>query len=156
MNRLKFVLIVVLGITLLWAEKVQVTSDSMKAIDLKKEIHFIGNAKVVQLQNWIHGDEIIVYFDENNVTKKYEAIGDVTFELKQKDASYKGSAQKVTYLPEKSQYILTGKAVIDDLINKRHVNGEEIVLDMTTGNVNVKSDGKKPVKFIFDMEKKSE
>jgi len=155
-KRLKFIFAIVLGITLLWAEKVQITSDNMKAMDLKKEIHFTGNAKVVQLENWIHGDEIIVYFDENNETKKYEAIGNVTFELKQKDAFYKGSAQKVTYYPENSQYILTGKAVIDDLVNKRHVNGDEIVLDMTTGNANVKGNRKKPVKFIFDMEKKSE
>ena len=145
-----------MGLTLLSAEKVQVTSDNMKANDLKKEIHFIGNAKVVQLDNWVHGDEIIVYFDENNETRMYEAIGDVTFELKQKNAFYKGSAQKVTYYPKKSEYILTGKAVIDDLVNKRHVNGDEIVLDMTTGNANVKGNRKKPVKFIFDLEKKGE
>jgi lipopolysaccharide export system protein LptA len=146
--------VVFLGLTLLFAEKVQITSDNMKANDLKKEIHFIGSAKVVQQKNWIHGDEIIVYFDENNETRMYEAVGDVTFELKQKDTFYKGSARKVTYYPKKSKYILTGKAVIDDLANKRHLNGDEIVLDMTTGNANVKGNRKKPVKFIFDMEKK--
>jgi lipopolysaccharide export system protein LptA len=141
---------------MLCAQKVQITSEKMKAMELKKEIHFIGDAKVVQLKNWIHGDEIIVYFDENNETKRYEAIGNVTFELQQKDALYKGSADKVTYDPKKSEYILTGKAVIDDLVNKRHVNGDEIVLDMRTGNADVKGNQKKPVKFIFDMEKKSE
>jgi len=140
----------------LWAEKVQITSDSMKAIDAKKEVHFIGNAKVSQLKDWIHANEIIVYFDENNETKKYIAKGKVTFELHQKEAIYKGKAKKVTYYPKKSEYILTGKAVIDDIVNKRHVNGDEIVLDMITGNANVKGNRKKPVKFIFDMEKKSE
>jgi len=49
-----------------------------------------------------------------------------------------------------------GKAIIDDLINKRHVNGDEITLDMTTGNANVKGSKKKPVKFIFDMQEKKE
>jgi lipopolysaccharide export system protein LptA len=140
----------------LWAEKVQITSDRMKAIDMKKEVHFIGNAKVSQLHDWIHGDEIIVYFDENNETKKYIAKGKVTFKLHQKEAIYKGKADKVTYYPKKSKYILTGKAVIDDLVNKRHVNGDEIVLDMRTGNADVKGNRKKPVKFIFDMEKKHE
>ena len=140
----------------LWGEKVQITSDRMKAIDKKKEIHFIGNAKVTQLHDWIHGNEIIIYFDENNETKKYVAKGKVTFELHQKEALYKGKADKVTYLPKKSEYILTGKAVIDDLINKRHVNGDEITLDMTTGNANVKGNRKKPVKFIFDVEGKGE
>jgi len=151
----KMILLMLLAVSL-WGEKVQITSDRMKAIDKKKEIHFIGNAKVTQLKDWIHGNEIIIYFDENNETKKYVAKGKVTFELHQKDALYKGKADKVTYFPKKSEYILTGKAVIDDLINKRHVNGDEIVLNTLTGDANVKGNRKKPVKFIFDMEKKSE
>jgi lipopolysaccharide export system protein LptA len=102
----------------------------------------------------LKGDEIIVYFNENNETKRYEAVGHVSFTIKQKNASYKGHAQKAVYLPLKSQYLLKGKAVIDDLVNKRHLAGEEIVLDMVTGNAEIKGDRKKPVKFIFDMEKK--
>ena len=136
----------------LFAEKVEVTSDSMKAEDLKKEVHFIGDVTVKQLKSWLHGDKVIVYFDENNETKMYEAIGSVTFEFQNEESFYKGSADKVTYYPSKSEYILIGKAVIDDLINKRHVNGDEITLDMITGNANVKGNKKKPVKFIFDME----
>ncbi len=137
----------------LFAEKVEITSDSMKAENLKKEVHFIGNVKVKQLKNWLHGDKIIVYFDENNQTKMYEATGEVTFEFQEEKGFYKGSADKVTYYPKKSQYILTGKAIIDDLLNKRHVNGDLITLDMITGNANVQGNKKKPVKFIFDMEK---
>lgn len=151
----KIILLMLLAVSL-WGEKVQITSDRMKAIDKKKEIHFIGNAKVTQLQDWIHGNEIIIYFDENNETKKYVAKGKVTFELHQKEALYKGKADKVTYFPKKSEYILTGKAVIDDLVNKRHVNGDEIVLNTVTGDANVKGNSKKPVKFIFDTEKKGE
>jgi len=138
----------------LFAQKVDITADNMKAEDMKKEVHFMGSAKVVQGKSRIYGDEIIVYFDENNETKKYEAIGLVTFEFIQEKSSYKGSADKVTYYPVKDQYILTGRAIIDDLVNKRHVNGDEIILDMKTGNANVKGSRKKPVKFIFDMKDK--
>ena len=138
----------------LFAEKVEITSDSMKAEDLKKKVHFIGNVTVKQLNNWLHGDKVIVYFNENNETDMYEAIGSVTFEFKKEKSFYKGSADKVIYYPTKSQYILTGKAVIDDLINKRHVNGDVITLDMITGNADVQGKKKKPVKFIFDMEEK--
>ena len=153
MNFLKIVLLVLFTGSL-FAQKVDITADNMMAEDLKKEVHFIGNAKVVQGKSWIHGDEIIVYFDENNETEKYEAIGLVTFEFIEEKSSYKGSADKVTYYPVKAQYILTGKAIIDDLLNKRHVNGDEITLDMTTGNANVKGSKNKPVKFIFDMKDK--
>ncbi len=153
MKLLKLLLFLVLSVTL-FAEKINVTSNSMTAEDLKKEVHFKDNAKAVQGDSWIHGDEIIVYFDENNQTKKYEAVGKVTFEFKEKTNHYKGSADKVTYYPVKSTYVLVGKANIDDLINKRHVNGDEITLDMTSGNANVKGSKKKPVKFIFDMKEK--
>jgi lipopolysaccharide export system protein LptA len=54
----------------------------------------------------------------------------------------------------KSLYILKGKAVIDDMVKKRHVDGDEIMLDMSTGSVDVQGSNKKPVKFIFDMEDK--
>ena len=153
MKLLKLLLFLVLSVTL-FADKINVTSNSMTAEDLKKEVHFIDNAKAVQGDSWIHGNEIIVYFDENNQTKKYEAVGKVTFEFKEKTNHYKGSADKVTYYPVKSTYVLVGKANIDDLINKRHVNGDEITLDMTSGNANVKGSKKKPVKFIFDMKEK--
>jgi len=153
LNFIKIVLFV-LFTGVLFAQKVNVTADNMKAENLKKEVHFMGNAKVVQGKSWIHADQIIVYFDENNQTKKYEAIGLVTFEFIQEKSSYKGSADNVTYLPLKDQYILRGKAIINDIINKRHANGDEIMLDMITGNANVKGSRKKPVKFIFDMKDK--
>ena len=153
---LRFILPLLGFSAMLFAQKVQVTSDTMKAYESKKEIHFIGNAKVTQLKDWIHSEEITVYFNESNETQKYVAKGNVTFELHQKNALYKGKADRVTYLPKKSKYILTGNAVIDDLINERHIDGNEIVLDMTTGNADVKGNYKKPVKVIFDMEKKGE
>ena len=153
MKFLKIVLWVLLTINI-YAEKVNVTSTTMTAEDLKKEVHFMGNAKVVQGKSWIHGDEIVVYFDENNETKKYEAIGKVTFEFDQEKNFYKGSADKVTYFPVESKYILTGHAIVDDIINKRHVNGDEIILDTVTGNANVKGSKNKPVKFIFNTKEK--
>ena len=137
----------------LFAEKVEITSDAMNAMNLQKEVHFIGNVKIKQLKNWLHGDKVIVYFDENNETNKYEAVGSVSFEFKKENSFYKGSAHKVIYYPAKSEYLLTGKAVIDDLINKRHVNGDEILLNVLSGNAKVRGNKKKPVKFIFDMEK---
>jgi lipopolysaccharide export system protein LptA len=138
----------------LYAEKINVTSTTMTAEDLKKEVHFMGDAKVVQGKSWIHGDEIIVYFDENNETKKYKAIGQVTFEVDQNTSFYKGSADTITYYPVESKYVLVGKAIVDDLINQRHVNGNEIILNMITGNANVKGSKNKPVKFIFNTKEK--
>ena len=145
---------------LLFAQKVEVTSDSMNAIDAKKEVHFIGNAKVKQLKDWIHADEIIVHLNEKNQANMYEAIGTVTFEFQNEKGHYIGSSNRVKYYPLKSLYVLTGKAKVKDLMNKRSAKGNEITVDMLTGNSQVKSKpkekGKKqaPVVFTFDSEKK--
>ena len=139
-----------------FAEKVEVTSTSMKAENLKKEVHFIGNAKVKKLNDWIHADKIIVYFNDKNETKMYKAIGKVTFEFKNENGHYKGMSDKVTYYPLKSFYVLNGKAKVDDVKNKRQVKGDEITLDMITGDSQVKGSKKKPVKFIFTTEESKE
>ncbi|MEA2049010.1 MAG: lipopolysaccharide transport periplasmic protein LptA [Campylobacterota bacterium] len=143
-----------LMIEALFAQKVEITSTSMRAENVKKEVHFIGDAKVKKLDDWLHADRVVVYFDENNETKMYEALGSVTFEFKSEAGHYTGSADKASYYPQKSFYVLSGDAVIDDRVNKSHVAGDEITLDMVTGNATVKSNKKKPVKFIIEMEDK--
>jgi lipopolysaccharide export system protein LptA len=136
------------------AEKVEITSDSMNAMDLKKEVHFIGNAKVKQLKDWIHAAKIIVHLNEQNQAKMYEAIGEVTFEFQNEKGHYIGSSNRVKYYPVKSLYVLMGKANVKDILNNRTAKGNEITVDMLTGNSKVKGSKKKPVKFTFDTEKK--
>jgi len=69
----------------------------MKAEDLKKEAHFIGDAKITKGSDWLHADTIIIYFVENNEVDRYEAISAVTFKMKTEKSSYTGSAEKVVY-----------------------------------------------------------
>jgi lipopolysaccharide export system protein LptA len=134
-----------------FAERVEITSDSMQAENLQKQIYFKGHVKIEQDKSWLSANQVIVYFDENNQTNKYEATGEVAFEFEEHQSHYKGSAKKVIHYPLKSQYILHGQVCIDDLQNARHIKGETITLDMLSGRADVKSNGKKPVKFIFDM-----
>ncbi len=138
----------------LFAEKVEITSTAMEAEELKKEVHFIGNAKIKKGHDWIHADRVIVYFDDNNETRKYEAMGSVQFEFKKDEKHFKGSADKVEYNIQKSLYVLIGKAVLDDLVKKSRLNGDKITLDMSTGSVDVKGNRQKPAKFIFEMKDK--
>jgi len=136
------------------AEKVEITSDSMNAVDLNKEVHFIGNAKVKQLKDWIHADKIIVHLDKENKAKMYEAIGKVTFEFQNEKGHYLGSSDAVKYYPLTSIYVLKGKAKINDILNKRTAKGDEITVNMLTGSSKVIGSKKKPVKFTFDSAKK--
>jgi len=136
----------------LYAEKVEIVSDNMYAQDMKKEVEFIGNVKIRQLENSIFADKVRVYFNDRNETDKYEAQGSVEFEFKDKKNHYKGMAEKVIYLPAKSKYKLIGKAEIEDIANSRHIKANKIVLDMMQGDAKVYGSKKKPVKFIFEME----
>jgi len=137
-----------------YAQSVDISSTQMEANQSSKTISFLGNAKVVQDDSWIFADKIIVYFDENNQTKSYNAIGNVKFELIKDNSHYKGYAKELIYKPLKQQYTIKGNANINDVVNKRVIKGDSITLDMTTGNAKVKGSSKKPVKFIFEMENK--
>lgn len=141
-------------ITLAYTQKVDITSTQMEANATKKEIVFLGSAKITQGDSWIVADRIVVYFNDDNKTKSYNAKGSVKFEFIQKKSHYKGRAKEVLYIPIKQKYIIKGNAVIDDIANKREIKGNEIVLDMATGNANVKGSRRRPVKFIFEVESK--
>lgn len=149
--KLFYILFFLFSTLFIFAEKVEVESDAMHTESVKKEVHFVGNAKVKKEQDWIHADTIIVTFNENNETKKYKAIGKVNFEFKNEKAHYIGKANTAEYFPLKSLYILTGKAKVDDLLNKRSVKGDKITVDMIAGDSKVEGSEKKPVKFIFEM-----
>ncbi|HHO42223.1 MAG TPA: lipopolysaccharide transport periplasmic protein LptA [Epsilonproteobacteria bacterium] len=148
-----FWLSVLFLVVFVFADKIEVTAEQMEAYEETKEIHFIGNVKIKQNKSWLDADKVIVFFDENNETKEYQALGDVKFEVKEPNRHFKGKAQKVQYFPLISRYHLYEQATIDDLINKRHLAGTEIMLDMTTGRSTVKGKKNKPVRFIFDIQK---
>ncbi len=136
---------------LIYAQKVQITSESFYAKDAEKQVHFINDVLVKQGKSWIHSDKVIVYFDDNNQTIQYDAIGNATYEVYKEKNHYKGHSDKVTYYPETSVYMFTGDAVIDDISNNRQINGNIVVVNAITGDADVKSTSKTPVKFIFDI-----
>jgi len=153
MNFFKTLLFICLTSTL-FAERLEIASVSMKAMDSNNEIHLIGNVKIKEADSWLHGDEVIVYFNENNKTNKYEAVGSVKFKVKKEENNYKGSANKVIYYPLTSKYILTGKAIVHDLANKRDLAGDEITINVETGIVHVKGSEKRPIILILETEEK--
>ena len=134
-----------------WAEEVEITASVVKAENIKKEVHFSGNVKIKKMDDSIFADEVIVYFNENNQTNKYEAKGKVKFTFKTKTAFYKGIANRVIYYPLSSIYILEGKAHLKDEMTSNSLDGENIKLNMLTGKITIKGTKSKPVKFTFDI-----
>ena len=157
---MKKILILLILPFFLFAEKVEVTSKNFYAKDSENQAHFIDDVLVKQGQSWIHSDKLIVYFNDNNETIQYDAIGNVTFEIFKEnvpgsiDGHYKGSAEKVSYYPKTSKYLMAGNAIVNDLLKNRNIKGNTIVVNTLTGYSSVKGNSKKPIKFIFDTEKK--
>ena len=140
--------------SLVYAEKVEVTAKNFYAKDYDNQAHFIDDVLVKQDKSWIHSDRLIVYFNDDNETIQYDAVGRATFEIFKEQSHYKGKANKVTYYPKTSEYLFAGDAIINDLVKDRQIKGETIVIESVSGNAVVKGNSKKPIKFIFDTEKK--
>jgi lipopolysaccharide export system protein LptA len=151
--------ILLTAVTVVYAEQVEVTSEEMKAYNLKKEVHFIGDANVTQGKSWIYADRIVVYLDENNTAKKYVAEGNVRFKAEKNGGLYSGKADTISYDPVRFIYVLQGHASVRDLVNARMLEGAKVVLDMRTSRAEVKGSKEKgkrpvPVKFIFETDEK--
>lgn len=146
-------ILIFLGIsTQLYSSKIEVTANSVTASNNSKEVRFVGNVLIKQdSKNWMRANEAIVYFDDQNQTKLYEARGNSSFEINNQKAHYKGRASIMKHWPNELKYQLSGNATTDDLLNKRHLSGDLINVDMKSGNASVISQTNKPVKFIFNI-----
>jgi lipopolysaccharide export system protein LptA len=151
----KFLLLSIFA-TSLFAQKIEVTADSVEASGTKKEVKFKGNVHIWQDEhNWIRANEAILFFDDLNQTRLYEARGNATFEIQDLKGHYKGSCQVFRHWPFESKYLMEGNAMVDDISNKRHLAGDIINVDTKNGNAGIKSNTKKPVKLIFQLDQKS-
>ena len=136
MQVIKIILFFILTQTLI-AGRLEVNADLIEAEG--KEVHFIGNAKLKMDDSWLNAYRVNVYLDENNETKMYEAEGFVKFLFKDKKHYFKGRANEVIYNLSSYQYILRGKALIEDndFLIKKTISGDEISINLFTGRVKV-------------------
>jgi lipopolysaccharide export system protein LptA len=134
------------------AEEVDIKANHFYADDITKLAYFEGDATITQGKNSFHAVKVIVYFNSNRKAIKYEATGEVQFDLIEKEIHYKGKADKITYAPNDSKYYFVGDVVLNDLTNNRKIVAEEILLDLKTGLADIKGSNNQPVHFRFEIE----
>ncbi|SFV67535.1 OstA family organic solvent tolerance protein [hydrothermal vent metagenome] len=137
---------------LLNADIVDITADHFHADDITKVAYFEGNARIKQGKNKFLSSKIVVHFNKKRKATKYEALGNVEFDLTESGIHYVGSAQKITYSPNNSKYYFSGDVILKDLTNNRKISAQRISLDLKTGLADIKGAKKKPVHFIFEIE----
>ena len=149
MRYLKFVLFATIIAN---ASNLEITSDDFFYKDGDNKAIFSGHVVAKEQENLIKSRKLIVYLDKDSEAEKYDAIGNVYFEIVNPKKDINGTCNKLTYLPNEDKYILVGKVIIEDRRNKRKVFGDEVIVDNKQGAsyANSKS-SKKPVKFIFKV-----
>ncbi len=152
MRYLKFILLATL---VACASNLEITSDDFFYKDGDNKATFSGHVVAKEQKNLINSNKLIVYLDKDSEAKKYEAIGNVYFEIVNSKKDINGTCNKLTYLPKEDKYILVGKVVIEDRKNKRKVFGDEVIVDNKKGTSYANSKSKKPVKFIFKVKSKN-
>jgi len=151
MKYLLFIFIILSSFLYAKGQNVEITSKSFEADELKQISKFIGNVKVVKGYDTITSDKLIVNFDKKKNPIKYVAIGNAKFKLILNKKHYAGKANKIIYDPVKKIYHFIGNAFLQDLDSSKKIYGDDISIDQLNGKYDVKSDGNKPVKFIFKV-----
>lgn len=133
------------------AEKLEIAADKFIAKDNDKKISFIGNVKVSQGATIVKAAKILLYFNDDNTTKKYIAVGNVEFHIKKPKANYQGKCNSMEYFPKKKKYILSGNVKVKDRNNKRNITANNIEINSATGAFSITGSKKKAAKLTFDM-----
>ncbi len=136
----------------LFADIVDMKANHFYANDINHEAFFEGDAKIKQGNNEINASKVTVFFNEQKKALKYEAQGDVKFDLTEKGIHYRGKSNKITYAPTSSKYYFIGNVTLVDLTNNRTIKANKISLDLKTGLADIKGSAKKPVHFRFEIE----
>jgi len=113
---------------------------------------FDGNVKVLKENDKLTAKKVTIEFDEKKQPIRYIATGDAKANMLMKEKKYYAEAEKMTYEPSKSLYVLEKKAFLHDIETDKKVYGEYIKVNQLSGHYEVDGKGGAPVKFIFKVE----
>jgi len=150
---MKRLIIFLIPVFFLNAQNLEITAKNFYHKDGEKKAIFSGDVVAKEGGSFIKANKITVFLDENSEAKEYIATGNVFFEIKDEKKDIKGKCDKIRYVPVEDKYYLSGNVVLEDILNKRKVYGDNIILDNKTGSSYAKGNNK-PVKFIFKVKSK--
>lgn len=151
MNYVKYVALCMLS-TFLYAANVEVTADKFFADETKRISVFDGNVKVLKENDKLTAHKVTINFDEKKQPIRYIATGEAKVNMTMNGKKYYGEAEKMTYEPATSIYILEKKAFLHDIETDKKVYGDYIRVEQLNGHYVVDGKDGNPVKFIFKVE----
>lgn len=156
---MKYLATILLSSTLLFAANEQLIIDAknFEANDTKGVSTFTGNVKIGMGKDKLNADKVEIYFtnDKKNgkTPSKYEASGNVSFEIVSKAKHYLGKGDKVIYSPLKEEYTILGNGFLQEKNDDRKIYGDKIYVNQLTGEAKVSGSNNNPVRFIINVQR---
>lgn len=134
------------------AVKVQISADSFERNQQKKISTFRGHVNIKTQKDELNASKVLVYVDDKNHPLKYIATGKVQFKITTDvNSSYEGRSEKLTFLPLKSEYRFEEDVFIKDIKTSRTLSGDNIHINVKTGNAKILARENVPVRVTFDI-----
>ena len=141
----------------LQAEQLKVVAKSFSGDEKSGITVFKGNVKITKGSDKLNASIVTVYTNAKRKPTKYVAKGNVSFYIKtQSNAIYKGKAEKAVFIPSKKEYHFYKNVHIEQLDEKKEINGEEVVISTVDGKARAKGGESKPVIMTFEIEDEDE
>jgi len=139
------------------AEQLKVVAKSFNGDEKTGITIFQGDVKIKKGADELNATTVTIYTNAKHKPTKYVATGKVSFYIKTENSSiYQGKAEKAIFLPAKSEYHFYKNVHIEQLDEKKEINGEEVVIGTVEGKARAKGGKSKPVIMTFELEDKKD
>ena len=150
---MKLFIILLFLTTLLFSAKLQIEGDSFERNQEKNISSFTGNVKIKKDYDELNASKVLVHVDEANHPVKYEALGDVSFNVTtESNVTYSGRSQRLIFFPAIKEYQFYSKVFIEEKSTSRTLSGEKIIINMASGNAKIAGKAKTPVRVTFEID----
>ncbi|MDF1876922.1 lipopolysaccharide transport periplasmic protein LptA [Sulfurimonas sp. SAG-AH-194-L11] len=150
---MKYIFIITIFLTnFLFAQELKVIADSFEADQSKGLSIFEGHVNIIKKNDELNASKITIYTDEKNQPTMFIALGNVSFTIQtQEGAIYRGTAGKVVYLPKESEYHFYKNVYLQQVDEKKEIQGDEVILNTVNGKAHAKGLKTEPVIMIFNI-----
>jgi len=141
----------------LQAEQLKIIAKSFNGDEKTGVTVFKGNVQIQKGADELNASTVTIYTDAKRKPTKYVATGNVSFYIKTENKSiYKGKSGKAIFVPAKNEYHFYRDVHIEQLDEKKEINGEEVVISTVEGKARAKGGDSKPVMMTFEIEDKKD
>lgn len=157
MKLILYILLVLTISPLGFANELKVVANSFHGNNIKGISVFDGDVKITKGSDELNASNVIIYLNKLHKPTKMIANGHVSFYITaENNASYHGKAHKVIYLPAQKEYQFYKNVHIWQINNKREIEGNKIILNISTGQAVANGAKHSPVVMIFNLKNKNQ